>query len=208
VADPKSIDFGVVELDQTVEATIALTNLGQTDCTDVTALARPLTGPFALCSADAFSLPAGATENVCVDFTPTESIAYQGRVEFTFPDVPLTLNVPLSGEGTPVLAEMTIQSFRATGRVRLATGRPVGLRISVRNVGDIEGIGNLTVTGVQNGNDVYLQELPVSDPVGGGPRTYVLQSYFPMEAGDIEWTATLESALGTETATDTTVVVE
>ncbi|HAK60264.1 MAG TPA: hypothetical protein DCO77_07750 [Nitrospiraceae bacterium] len=86
---------------------------------------------------------------------------------------------------------LDIAGFRVTKRVSLARVKPVGIKLVVKNVGVIDEPRPATVTGVQNGIEVYNVSMDVSDAVGDGRTTYELPSYTPTAAGDIMWTATI-----------------
>jgi hypothetical protein len=208
-ADPTSVDYGMVEIGTTAAADVTVTNNGDEVC-NMEVSVQPCQGEFALdpSSPVAFDLLPGDSTVVTPTYTPLDEGADQCRMDIlTNAD---DVQVPLTGEGVAVQAELRIQAFRATNRVRLFNGRPVSLMAAVRNVGDNEGEGQLTVVGQQNGVEVYRQVVTVSDAVGGGSTTYVLQSYFPTETGEIEWTATLVSAWqgSPDVDTATTTVAE
>jgi hypothetical protein len=87
--------------------------------------------------------------------------------------------------------DIDIQVFKASTVIKLGKGRPIELRLDVRNNGSVEGQGTATLIGMQNGVEVYNQSLPVTDAVGNGPGRYYFPSYTPSAAGDIVWTLTL-----------------
>jgi len=205
-ASPSSVDFGAVEVGDSKTVPVAVSNVGDADCT-ITVSVQPCQGEFFLdpTSPTAFVLAGGESVEVLPGFAPLDLGAEQCRMDVLVAEGN-DVQVPLRGEGVVVLAALDIQMFRVTPQVRLSTGRPVDLRIAIYNVGDNDGVGNLTVVGQQNGVEVYRQVLTVSDPVGGGVTTYVLQAYFPTETGTIEWMATLDSADGTDTASASTLI--
>ena len=208
-ASPPAVDYGLVEIGATASADVTVTNNGDEDCT-VNVSVQPCQGEFALDpnSPTSFDLVPGDSTVVTPTYTPLDEGADQCRMDvLTNAD---DLQVPLAGEGVAEQAELKIQLFYATSRVRLMNLRPVSLRVAVTNVGETGGEGGLTVVGVQNGVEVYRQVLTVSDPVGGASTTYVLQSYFPTETGEIEWVATLTSdwPQSPDVETANTLVVE
>jgi len=205
-ANPSSVDFGAVEIGDSSVVPVAVSNVGDQDCT-VTVSVQPCQGEFFLdpISPSAFVLAPGDSVDVLPGFAPLDVGAEQCRMDVLVAEGD-DVQVPLRGEGVLALADLDIQMFRATPQVRLSTGRPVSLRIAVYNVGTDDGVGYLTVVGQQDGVEVYRQTLTVSDAVGGGVTTYVLQSYFPTDTGTIEWVATLVSGNPTDTATASTLI--
>jgi hypothetical protein len=49
-----------------------------------------------------------------------------------------------------------------------------------------------TITGVQNGAEVYYQTMLVTDPSGKGRTDFSFPAYKPTDEGTIEWTATID----------------
>jgi PKD repeat protein len=107
----------------------------------------------------------------------------------------------------PVL-DLDIAQFQVTKRVRLANVKPVKIKLVVRNGGTINSQTKpATVTGVQNGDQVYNEMLPVSDPVGDGRTRFDFPPYTPTAAGDILWTVTIDDDdADDDTAMATTLV--
>ncbi|MDH5513250.1 MAG: hypothetical protein OEY27_08585 [Gammaproteobacteria bacterium] len=63
-----------------------------------------------------------------------------------------------------------------------------------------------TVTGVQNGVEMYREILDVSDAVGGGSR-YVFPAYLPAMHGEIIWTPMVaDDEVDADSATAATMV--
>lgn len=87
--------------------------------------------------------------------------------------------------------DLDIQIFKASAVIKMGKGRPIELRLDVRNNGLADGQGTATLIGVQNGVEVYNQSLPVTDAVGNGPSRYYFPGYTPSAAGDIVWTISL-----------------
>jgi hypothetical protein len=91
----------------------------------------------------------------------------------------------------PALLDLDIAQFRATRRVALFRGS-IDLELVIRNSGATDGQAQATVAGVQNGLQVYLQTITVSDGVGNGRTRFVLPSFTPTAPGDITWTVTID----------------
>jgi hypothetical protein len=86
-------------------------------------------------------------------------------------------------------------------------GKSIPVKLKVENNGAVLGQAIATVTGVQNGDEVYRVRLNVYDDIGRGTTTFDFGSYTPTVAGDITWTATIaDEAPDEEVATATTSV--
>ena len=122
---------------------------------------------------------------------------------------PALLNV--SGTGfvpQPQVLDLDIAGFRVTKRVSLSSAKPVAIKLVVKNAGMVEGSGDATVVGMQNGMMVYSETMAVTDPVGNGRTTYEFPAYTPEVIGDIMWTATIvDGDPDDDTATAVTRVV-
>ena len=95
----------------------------------------------------------------------------------------------------PDVLDLDLVSLKPTKKVRLARVKPVVLKLVVKNVGTVEGSADVTITGMQNGVEVYNETLTVTDPLGNGRTTYddgsvpAILPYVPTVAGDILWKA-------------------
>jgi hypothetical protein len=95
------------------------------------------------------------------------------------------------------LLDLDVASFRVTKRVSLTRLKPVGLTLVVRNMGTVEGSALATITGMQNGTEVYNETLTVTDTIGNGRTTYndssvpSIPPFMPTVEGDILWRATI-----------------
>ena len=82
-------------------------------------------------------------------------------------------------------------------RQRLANVKPIGIQLTVRNEGTVNGTETrvATVIGVQlqdgGAVEVYRETMDVSDPVGNGRTKFDFLSFTPDTAGDINWTASI-----------------
>ena len=95
------------------------------------------------------------------------------------------------------LLDLDVASLRVTKRVSLTRMKPIGLKLVVKNTGTVEGTALATITGMQNGIEVYNKTLTVTDAVGNGRTTYddgsvpSIPSFVPTVEGDILWRATI-----------------
>ncbi len=68
--------------------------------------------------------------------------------------------------------------------------RAISVSLVVESRGSINQPREATVTGVQNGTEVYRQSVMVSAPVGRR-RSFELPSYVPVAVGEIQWTVVI-----------------
>ena len=87
--------------------------------------------------------------------------------------------------------DLDIKGFKVTSKVKLEKVKPIEIRLDIKNDSQVEGQGQATVIGMQNGVEIYRQSLTVSDPVGGGHTRYYFPGYTPTVIGKITWTVTL-----------------
>ena len=66
--------------------------------------------------------------------------------------------------------------------------------LTVTNNSLVDGTGQATIVGVQNGVEVYRQVLTVADGIANGRTTFDFPAFVPASMGDITWTATLTDA--------------
>jgi len=85
VVDPASLQFGSVELGNTLALTTAVTNNGTLECA-VNAAVSSTSGEFSLVSAVMFTVAPGASVNVEVNYAPADPGDDAGQLALTFPD--------------------------------------------------------------------------------------------------------------------------
>ncbi len=156
--------------------------------------------------------PNGSTAinvNGTVTYTPATGFTGNDAFDYTIEDgfggsAMATVAITVVA-GPPV--DLDIAKFKVTKRVRLAKVKPVGIQLTVKNSGVVEGDAPATVTGVQNGVEVYSVTVTVSDAVGNGRTKFDFPDFIPTDAGDIVWTATIaDGDPDADEATATTVV--
>jgi PKD repeat protein len=89
----------------------------------------------------------------------------------------------------PQLLDLDIRRFSTSKTSRV--GRDVTIKLTVENGGEVQGQAIATVTGMQNGIEVYSQRLNVFDDIGRGATSFSFQAHTVEAPGDIEWTATI-----------------
>jgi hypothetical protein len=191
--DPSVLDFGNVLEGDSATLSAFVTNNGDENCL-FTAQVNNASGEFLLESAASFSVAPAAAVPVDVSYTPIDPGDDTGQLLLTEADS--IIQVQLVGTSGAELVNLDIKSLRVTNKVSVTKGKGiVDIQLSVENVGDTEGNGSATITGVQDQGGtlvpVYSQTLTVTDDVGKGATTYTFQSYIPDAAGDIIWTATI-----------------
>jgi hypothetical protein len=148
---PLALDFGSVEVDTTSTRTLVIGNVGNADLT-VTGLTLTGSADFALgaaAPAPPFSIAAGGSMNVPVEYMTPDAGADSGSVEVTSddPDEPV-VSASLSGTGLPPVADQDIDVS------------PLSLDFGTVTVGDTS---TLTTT-IHNvgGSDLTLSALTLS----------------------------------------------
>ena len=207
VIDPASLDFGSIELGNTMTLTTTVTNNGTLECQVQATVSG--SGEFGLASTAMFSVSPGASADVSVGYVPLNVGDDAGNLALVFPD--RTIDVPLTGSGveTPVEdVDLDIKSFKVTRKVSLTRGKNViSIKLTVNNGGVIEDSAPATVTGMQGGSVVYEQILEVTDGVGNGSTRYTFESFSPDAEGNIVWTAVIaDGDPDDDVATATTTV--
>ena len=145
-----------------------------------------------------------------VTYTPTTGFTGTDAFDYTIEDgfggsATATVTITVVA-GPPV--DLDIAQFKVTKRVSLARVKPVGIQLTVKNSGVVEGDAPATITGVQNGVEVYNETLTVSDAVGNGRTKFDFPDYIPTDAGDIVWTATIADGDPDDDAATATTVVQ
>ena len=150
------------------------------------------------------------------DYTP--ATGFSGDDTFTYTIIDgfggsATATVTISVAPAAVV-DLDIAQFKVTKRVRLANVKPIGIQLTVRNAGTVNGTETrvATVIGVQlqdgGAVEVYRETMDVSDPVGNGRTKFDFPSFEPDAAGDINWTASIaDDDPDDDVATATTTVV-
>ena len=193
--DPASLDFGSVDVGNSLTLGTSFSNSGGASCT-VAAGVTSASGEFLLLTQASFTVAPGGSVDVDVSYTPFDAGDDSGQLSFTLPDT--AIDVPLSGSGvetpTPVL-DLDIKSLKASKNVSLTRGQGiVKLELSVENNGEVEGIATATLTGEQNGSSVYNETIEVTDGVGNGSSKFAFAPYTPTGSGDITWTAVIDDS--------------
>lgn len=106
--------------------------------------------------------------------------------------------------GNAVL-DLDIASFSVSNSVKV--GKAVAIKLTVENPGPVLGQALATVTGVQDGMQVYTWNLNVYDYNGKGSTSFTFPTYTPTAKGTINWIVTIADVdPDVDTATATTTV--
>jgi hypothetical protein len=104
--------------------------------------------------------------------------------------------------------DLDIVHFKVSHHVQLKPARPIEIDLMVRNKGHVNDRRLATVTGVQNGIEVYRKTQWVWDRIGHGPTRFEFPSYKPIATGNIVWKVTIDDdCRDHDTATAVTSVV-
>lgn len=206
---PASIDFGSVEIGNSMTLSTTISNDGGAACTVDATMNGSVEYTFA--SASSFTVAPGGSADLVVDYAPVDLGDDAGSLELAVASPADTIIVPLAGSGfeAPVeTLDLDIKRFSATKKVSVSKAKLIGLKLTVQNNGLIDGFATATVTGTQGGFEVYNQTMTVTDGVGNGSTTYNFPSYQPDTAGDITWTAVIaDEDPDDDAATVITIVV-
>ncbi len=93
----------------------------------------------------------------------------------------------------PQAVDLDITRFSATKSARLGGRKPpkIAIKLSVKNLGTVDGLRDATLTGIQNGLEVYTETIVVNDPLGNGASSFAFGPFTPTVAGEITWTVTV-----------------
>lgn len=91
----------------------------------------------------------------------------------------------------PTGVDLDIQNFMVSEEIELEQNKPIEIRLDVKNRSQVNGSARATVTGVQNGKEVYRKTITVSDPPDEGNTRHNFPKYTPTKTGEILWTAVI-----------------
>ena len=162
------------------------------DALTVTAVTQPANGT-------------ASTNGTTVTYTPAANFAGTNSFSYTISDghggsATATVTVTVQAGVDLDIARFTVPN---TGRV----GRALTLSINVNNGGTVNGVRTATLTGTQNGVQVYNRSIAVSDPVGGGTSQFAFPAFTPTVTGTISWRVEIfDDNPDVDVATGTTAV--
>lgn len=161
--------------------------------------------------------PAGMTINATtglISWTPTAAQAGANPVTVLVTDNGTTGAPPVADPKSATQSftitvgagvDLDIDRFTVPGTGRV--GRALTLSINVRNNGTVNQPRTATLTGTQNGVQVYNRSLQVSDPVGGGTSQFAFPAFTPTVTGTISWKVEIfDDNPDVDVATGTTTV--
>lgn len=209
---PNGVDFGSVAIGTTASRVVSLVNNGGASCT-VTSLALSGSAEFVVNgSSPALPIVVGAMTmvDVAIDYAPVNVGDDAGTltVGSTDPDLP-TQTVTLAGAGfeQTAVVDLDIQKFHVKRRYKIGKKKPIQIWLKVRNEGPDNEPRLATVIGWQDGEKVYEESQWVAAEVNRGTEKYEYPGYWPVEDGEIQWTATIaDDDSDDDSATSTTTV--
>jgi hypothetical protein len=158
-----------------------------------------------------FTVAAGGSQLLSVTYAPTNDGTDAGCLAITNTDSATPVaQLALTGTGytpQPAVLDLDISRFTASRKIDMSRGGSVSFKLVVKNSGTWEGSAPATLTGTQNGVEVYNQTMTVTAAVGG-TSSYTFPKYAPTVAGAITWTVTIaDTDPDIDTATVVTQVV-
>jgi hypothetical protein len=133
------------------------------------------------------------------------TIQWTATVQDEDPDSDIATRTTQVTVPPPVVLDLDINEFQVPGKIDLGKGK-IDLKLKIVSRSKAEGQRTVTVTGAQNGAEVYRVSQLVSAR-GGNADVKQLPSYTPTAAGLIQWTATVEDDdPDVDTATGSTLV--
>jgi hypothetical protein len=141
-----------------------------------------------------------------VRYTPNANFSGTNTFSYTVRDpggltATATVTVTVAPNVDLDIARFTVPSSGRVGRALSA------VTINVNNGGTVNAPRNATLTGTQNGVQVYNQSLQVNDPVGGGTSRFAFPAFTPTATGNIAWRVEIfDDNPDVDVATGTTTV--
>ena len=193
VIDPPALDFGAIEVGETVALATTLTNEGSETC-DVDASVASPSSEFLLGSASSFTVAADASVGMLVEYTPVDMGDDTGTLELVIADPASQIDVPLTGSAVEGVFNLNIAQFKVSKVIRYKGDKTksISITLKVSNEGTIGGIASVTVIGIQAGEEIYVASDSVDVGVGSAPQTLTFPAYQPVTVGDITWTVTVD----------------
>jgi MYXO-CTERM domain-containing protein len=193
---PLSLDFGTVTIGSSTSLTTAVQNTG-TGPLRVTgiSLGAGTSAEFASATATPFSVAAGQSVSVTVNYRPNDSGIDTGTVLVASDDpANPSVSVSVSGAGTPPTVGVDIDIVELEVPERLEPrGNTITPTAELKNASTFDGAGSATLVGSVGSEEVYRQGINVS-LLAGKSRTFAFPSYTvaPKLKGIINWTLTVQ----------------
>jgi hypothetical protein len=157
----------------------------------------------------AVTQPANGTASAngtTVTYTPNTGFAGANTFSYTVSDGnggTATASVTVTVQA-PVDLDIATFTVPGTGRVGRAMN---AVTINVNNGGTLNAARTATLTGTQNGAQVYNRSVQVNDPVGGTTSQFAFPAYTPTATGNITWRVEIfDDNADVDVATGTTAV--
>lgn len=192
---PTAADFGTVTVGNRQPVSESITNTGGSSV-DISQIALSGTG-FTMSGISApLTLAAGQNATFTVTFTPTASGAASGNIAITSDGSNPSVNLPLSGTGTLVVAQLSvIPTTLAAGSVAVGASGTVSGSLSASGA-------NVTISAASTNNSVFTIggiSLPLTIPAGNSTPFTI--TFSPVTAGAASATLTFISNAQPSTTT-------
>lgn len=198
--NPAALDFGSVTIGASVTQTTEVQNTGSVDL-NVTAieLCSSTSTEFTWSPPAPFTVTPGGSSTLSVTYAPLDEGTDTGCLNIASNDPvtnPAVLNLTGTGVTSPPVGEfdLDIRKFMATKEFKrnvLGKGYEVKFHLWLFNQGSSTETASATLSGMQNGDQIYSKTINVSVP----PDETVMfrfPSYKPTDKGDITWTVTID----------------
>ena len=210
---PLSLNFGNLAQGSNAVLSTTVKNAGTAPC-NVTRQLGAGSSDFALTQAEPLVIAAGQSATLSVRYTPSNVGSDSGSVQIGSND-PAQAVVPVALAGTGFVAsgkvDLAIVDFNVRRSVKLGDddgrARPIAIQLVVENRGTVDQARPATLTGMQNGAQVYSRSLSVSAPIGRR-RTFQFPSYAPGATGTIRWTLVIADDVPADSQATATTQVE
>jgi len=197
--NPASLDFGTVTTGNSATKTTLVQNTGTANLNvSSIALCFGTSSEYTSSPAAPFTVAPGGSTTLSVAYSPVDATTDSGCLTIASND-PVNPTVSLSVTGTgvtpqPNVVDIDITGLTVLGRDSLSRPKAITPGLTVTNPGTVSsGLGLVTgaLVGVENGVQVYSQNIALDNIAAGASATVSFPSYTPTVIGTIYWTVTV-----------------
>jgi hypothetical protein len=194
--NPAVLDFGSVMVGDSTSVVTQVENQGTADLeVDLINRCSGTSGEFSWQPDAPFTVPPGNSRRLTVTYMPMDAGTDTGCLAITSNNPhnePVELGISGTGTEQPMdTVDLDIAGLVVTEEVILSGRRSVKIKLMVKNNGKADAPRKAVVTGMQNGSEVYSENMMVSAPTGSKISRWVFRAFRPQQTGNIAWTATL-----------------